>query len=319
MTHTQLRVFLAILDAGSLSGAALDLGIAQSSVSRAIAELERDLGTKLLHRGRQGARPTEVGQRIVTHARSVLDLHATIRQETSLARGPLRGHLHISAYPSIVRQLVAEVIVAFGERYPEVEIDLTEAAPTDVEDAVRDGLVDVGFSLLPTLDELIAFEVDSDPCLAVVPTDWHSDQIEQHDLANTPFLVYGDAVCERVILGYMRDIVGPMEPAHRLRENATIVDMIAKGLGISIMTASAFSDHDGVRGLPLLPPLNRVTGAMLRPQSLSTPTVHAFLALLRERGLITSRIGEGDGERVLGRDPAPLQREIGRGQEESRG
>lgn len=300
MTHTQLRAFLAILDAGSLSGAALDLGVAQSSVSRALAELERDLGATLLHRGRHGARPTPIGERIVRHARTVLDLHDTIRQEAALASGPLRGRLSISGYPAIVRQLITEVIVAYGERYPEVEIDLVEAAPAGVEDAVRDGRVDIGFSLLPTLDELIAFEVDRDPCLAVVPADWDRDNVGHRDLAETPFLVYSDPVCERVILGYMRETIGPMEPTHRLRENATIVTMIGQGLGISIMTESAFGHDDSVRGLPLPTPLDRVTGAMLRPASLSTPTVKAFLALLRDRGLITSQIGEGGGSTAEG-------------------
>lgn len=288
MTHAQLKAFLAVLDAGSLSAAALDLGVAQSSVSRALAELERDLGAQLVRRGRHGARPTAVGTRVARHARQVLELHGAIRQEAALAGGALHGRLRVAGYPSILQHVVGDVVVAYAERWPEVEIAIEEAVPVGVEDAVREARADVGFALLPTLSELIAFEVDRTPCVAVVPPDWPGDRVETEDLARTPFLVYGDPVCEQVILGYVRGLIGPMEPAYRLHENATIAAMVARGLGISIMSEALVRDYDAVRGVALPAPLDRVTGAVVRPESLGVPTVKAFLRLLRERGLIRS-------------------------------
>ena len=200
--------------------------------------------------------------------------------------GRLRGRLRVASYPSVAREFVGDALIAFGRRHPEVEIEFDECAPIDVEEAVRDGRADVGFALLPSADELIAFEVDRAACVAVVPSGWRGDRIERDDLARTPFLVYGDPVCERVILGYVRGLVGPMEPALRLHETATILSMVARGRGISIVTPDSLVGQSGVRAAELPAPLLRLTGAVVRPESLAVPTVKAFLASLRRSGRI---------------------------------
>ena len=84
MKLQQLRAFLGVLDSSSFSEAALDLGTAQSTVSYAVAELERELGVKLLARGRFGAEPTEVGLKVAGHARAILKLTDAVQQEADL-------------------------------------------------------------------------------------------------------------------------------------------------------------------------------------------------------------------------------------------
>lgn len=300
MTTAQLQALLAVVDAGSFSAAALDLGLAQSSVSRAVAELERDLGVRLLRRGRRGASPTEVGLRVATHARRMLELAEGIRQEAAADTGRLTGRLRVAGYPSIVRFLVAEVLSVFGARHPGVELELHEVEPIEVERLVREGGVDLGFALLPTLDELIAFEVDRDRCVAVVPPDWSADAVAGDDFARAPFILYDDPVCERLIVEYFERLGVTVRPAYRLHENATILSVVARGLGISIMPASAVPAEEGVRCMALPAPLDRVTGVALRPERLAFPVVGRFLALLRERGLIGGAVPAAPAEERAG-------------------
>ena len=100
MKLQQLRAFLAALDSSSFSEAALDLGTSQSTVSYAVAELERELGVKLLTRGRFGAEPTEVGLRVAAHARGIFALTDAVQQEADLTRGRIRGTLRVATFRS---------------------------------------------------------------------------------------------------------------------------------------------------------------------------------------------------------------------------
>lgn len=291
MTTAQLRALLAVLDAGTFSGAALDLGVAQSSVSRSVAELERDLGVTLLRRGRRGAVPTEVGSRIAVHARRMLGLTEGIRQEAAADRGHLSGTLRVAAYPSIVRSMVAELLALFARRHPGVRLELQEAEPAEIERRLHEGIADLGFALLPAPDELITFEVNRDPYVAVVPASWPANEVRKEDFERSPVIFYGDQVCQRHIEGYFGRLGVPVAPAFRLQENATILSMVARGHGISLMPTSAARGDEPVRRLPLPVPLDRVTGVALRPERLPFPVVKEFLKLLREQERIDPTAG----------------------------
>ena len=101
MTLAQFQVFVAIVDAGSFTEAAKALGMTQSSVSQAIASLEAELGVSLLTRGREGVSLTEIGARLITHVREVLN--RAERQPRWTARrhtGTRQTVLHGEIYPS---------------------------------------------------------------------------------------------------------------------------------------------------------------------------------------------------------------------------
>ena len=80
VTLSQLRTFVTVVETGTYSEAALELGTAQSTLSHAINELERTLGKKLLERGRHGATPTAFGQAILEHAHDALNALEALEQ-----------------------------------------------------------------------------------------------------------------------------------------------------------------------------------------------------------------------------------------------
>src|SRR5712692_7737144 len=84
----QLRYFVAIVDAGSVSRAALVLHIAQPAMSQQLAHLEREIGTKLLRRSVRGVAPTDAGKAVYRHAQTLLKLAA---ETANVARGAGAG------------------------------------------------------------------------------------------------------------------------------------------------------------------------------------------------------------------------------------
>lgn len=85
-----LRAFVAVVDAGTFTDAAAELGVSQASVSRAIAALEAALGIRLLQRTTRHVTLTPIGGRVLTHARRVLDEVTHLRQAVEVSRTELR-------------------------------------------------------------------------------------------------------------------------------------------------------------------------------------------------------------------------------------
>jgi DNA-binding transcriptional LysR family regulator len=86
----QLRAFVAVVDEGTFTDAAIALSTTQASVSRSVAALERELSARLIHRTSRGAVPTVAGERLISHARRVLEEISTIRREVADTTGELR-------------------------------------------------------------------------------------------------------------------------------------------------------------------------------------------------------------------------------------
>ena len=91
MEIQQLRALEAIAREGSFLAAAARLDVSQSSLSHSIATLERDLGARLLDRGRNGAKPTDAGRRVLPFARQVLASLDAIRAESDASTGLISG------------------------------------------------------------------------------------------------------------------------------------------------------------------------------------------------------------------------------------
>ncbi|GBQ86577.1 putative LysR family transcriptional regulator [Gluconacetobacter johannae DSM 13595] len=121
---TCLRVLLATADAGSLSRAAAVLDLNVSSASRAIAELEHDLGAALFNRSTRGLHLTEIGERFLGRARRILaDLDDARAEAASLNAAP-RGCLRVLASPSVGRAVIAPMLPAFLRAYPDIDVEI---------------------------------------------------------------------------------------------------------------------------------------------------------------------------------------------------
>ncbi len=103
MTLSQLKGFLAVVDSSSFSEAALELGVSQAAISHSIAELESELGVKLLDRGRFGARPTQAAFGIIEHARKMVQSEAAISQEVALHKGLVTGRLRVAVFRHLAK------------------------------------------------------------------------------------------------------------------------------------------------------------------------------------------------------------------------
>lgn len=276
MNLAQLRAFAGVASSGSVSDAALDLGLTQSAVSHALASLERELGARLVTRDRNGCQLTDLGARLLPDAAEALR-HADRIAEIAAAESGLRsGRLRVGLISSSAGVLLP-LIAQFRRRYPGISVTLFEGTDQEVGDWLEQRVVDLGVVTGPR-PGLEAVPLAEDEMLAVLPAGHElagraaarTQGITLADLAGEPFLLSAGG-CEPIIRGLHDEHRVPFAPASRVTDMATLIGMVREGLGVSIVPSlSLGAGADGVIALPLRPRAPRslllgATEAVLRP------------------------------------------------------
>jgi len=144
MDLNALVVFAKVVEAKSFSEAARRLGIPVSTVSRRVAELEDQLGVRLLDRSTRNLRLTDLGSEVLEHALRSAESVEAIQNIISNQRSSVSGTLRLSAPPSISDTLLTPLVTAFQASYPDVRV---QVLVTDrFVDHISDG-VDIAFRL----------------------------------------------------------------------------------------------------------------------------------------------------------------------------
>lgn len=286
MKLSQLKILVAVADRENFSEAALQLEMSQSAVSHAIAALEDHLGVILLSRGRHGASLTPVGQRIVEHAREIVHRSEAIAKEAVMARGLQGGQVRIASFRSVATHILPTVITQFHQRFPAIAVSLTEHDDyPQVEQALRSGRADIGFTFMPAGEGLEAWEVLHDEFVALFPASFkpEGEALTWSDLIDHPLIMPPvDYIMMQRVYNHAKKHGQPLKVAYEVGTDATIVNLVAQGLGITILprlAAEPIPAGISVYSLPI--PLDRVIGVAIPANALHPPPVFAFLDILK--------------------------------------
>lgn len=120
-----LRLFVRVVDLGSFSKAAADLGIGQPSATKQVAQMERQLGARLLHRSTHGVTPTGIGA--LYYAKCKLIVHHVDDADgmAALLQSQVQGGLRISTSVAFGRRVLAPLVMRFMELNPKLQVELT--------------------------------------------------------------------------------------------------------------------------------------------------------------------------------------------------
>ncbi|MDR5754714.1 MULTISPECIES: LysR substrate-binding domain-containing protein [unclassified Caballeronia] len=148
LTLTQLRMFIAVAESGSLRAAARRLNVAQSGVTQQLRKLEASVGGPLFERGHRGARLTSVGERLRLRADVILGECTRTEEEMRQLRGQSTGHVALGLAAEATMRLFPALLVSYRERCPRIEVHLTSATSRVLTSWVRDGSLDFALALV---------------------------------------------------------------------------------------------------------------------------------------------------------------------------
>jgi LysR family transcriptional regulator, nitrogen assimilation regulatory protein len=163
MELRQLRYFVAIVDHGSLSRAALVLHVAQPALTQQLRQLEEELGAQLLHRSAHGVLSTDAGKIFYEHAQAILKQVADARSAVTQSTTRPSGSVTLGLPHSISGALALPLLTAARTTYPEITLQLTEEISGSLTEQLKSGRLNLavlfddgqlgGFEATPLVEE----------------------------------------------------------------------------------------------------------------------------------------------------------------------
>jgi len=141
---TDLRLFLHVVESGSITGGAELSHLALASASARIRSMEDLLEVSLLVRGRRGVTPTQAGRALVHHARIVLAQWDRMLGDLSEYAKGLKGHIRLLCNTASLSEFLPDLLSAYLTDHPNVSIDIREQLSSEIVQDVVDGKADLG-------------------------------------------------------------------------------------------------------------------------------------------------------------------------------
>ncbi|MFJ2540613.1 LysR family transcriptional regulator [Pseudomonas sp. NPDC087614] len=167
-----LRLFVSVVEEGTIAAAAKRENIAAAAVSKRLSELEELLDSKLLIRSNKGITPTDAGLSLLFMARSALNnLNEIVVQMRDYSHGR-RGSVRVMANISAITQFMPAKIKSFMDLYPLISVSMEERQSLAITKAVAENRADVGiFTSMPHGADIDVFPFHHDQLVLLVPND----------------------------------------------------------------------------------------------------------------------------------------------------
>ncbi|MGJ4882046.1 MULTISPECIES: LysR family transcriptional regulator [unclassified Bradyrhizobium] len=277
-----LRVLSSVVDCGTFSAAATEIGLTQSGVSQSIKHLEAVLGGQLLIRHRDGIRITELGRAVLADARAALQAVERIRQTCSAVNGLLAGHIRIGSVSSVAARLLPARLAEFKRMYPRITVSLIEGTDAEVCEWVEKDIIDLGLTgeTTPAVQPIVIME---DEFVVVVASDHRlasRGQISLTDAADEPFLMSASG-CEPAIRQIFDQAKINPPIVLRVRDAEALVNMVSQDIGITIMPQLAIpADSRAIAQISIKPRRRRQVFAITRSGAPKVPAAERLKAML---------------------------------------
>lgn len=307
MEIRHLRCFLAVAEELHFARAAERLHIEQSPLSRAIKELEEELGVMLFARTTRSTRLTHAGRMFLQHVPRVFTAVEQARDSAKAAAHGFHGQLRIALSDGISPTCFSALLALCRQEEPETEIRLTEVPLSQQIKGLHDDLYDIGFAQLDEVgDGLVAEPIWHDPLMVAVPARHPLlayKRVPLDEVLRYP-LALGDAhACE----GHARQIdralrQSSLEPliAERVASFDLMMTLVSAGFVLGLAGASqiAASREPSVVARPLAGRSHKLTTFLLRadsePSDALTRFIERVLAIDPPRGKTSAALERTD-------------------------
>jgi DNA-binding transcriptional LysR family regulator len=240
-----LRAFVAVAEELNFTRAAQRLFIAQQALSAQVKQLETRVGAKLFDRTTRKVALTQLGERLLPHARTALEAFDTATEQLDAIRRAERATLRVGMSGTAFVPLVGETVRVFGERHAAVELTVSNAGLNQPAAGLREGVVDVAFVRPPFTDEGISMvTIATEDRYIAMPTDHplaSRDEVGPEDVVGEPWIWVEGADPRARAFWSLEDFRGgePLRTGTRVASIEDAFGAVAAGVAITCQGESA--------------------------------------------------------------------------------
>lgn len=243
MEIKQIKYFVEVVRQGGMTQASEHLYIAQSTISKAIKNIENEYDITLFDRSQKQIKLTDIGQTFYDNSLEFLALFEKLSLEMNDVVNVQKGHIKIGLSPMMNVQMFTNALNQFHKLYPNVTYEVIEGGGKIVENLTANDDVDIGITTLPVDHSLFhSVSLYNEELLLVVSNDHHLSDMEKVDLAelkNEEFVLFHDDyyLKDQIIENCKRIGFYPKTVAN-ISQISFIANMIQQDIGISIVPES---------------------------------------------------------------------------------
>lgn len=295
MDFKQLQSFAAVARYQSFTKAAEHLFLSQPTVSNHVFQLEEELNKRLILRTTKSVELTPVGQEIYEYASKILELKDRMIESCAVSQQKM---IHIGASTIPSAYILPELLSEYGRRSPDIYFTIHQSDSDGIIKGLMEGLFDVGLIGMKTDDEKIeCIPFCTDHMILITPVNEHflgmkqSEEASIWEFLKEPIIMRESGSGSKKTADRYLEKLGVSEKdlniIARINDQEAIKNMVAKGLGISIiseMAAKNFLSEKRILGFPLLEnESGRELYLIYRKNYILSLHIRYFLNFLKER------------------------------------
>jgi DNA-binding transcriptional LysR family regulator len=287
----RLRVFRAIVSAGSVNRAAANLGYTPSAISQHLATLQRETGLRLIERSGRGIEPTTTGRLLADEAGGVLERLAALESVVTGLREGRIGSLSVSYFASAGAAWIPPVVATLTREFPDLRVDLRLLELADERRSAPDVEIFVEGAASSPLHGYDVHHLLEEPYLVVLP-ETHPlagrETVPLRELADEPWVDndFSRGPCRQVVLDACSS-VGFSPGFHvETHDYPTAISFVAAGAGITVLPRLGVGAllPPGLVAVPVVDPVPvRRIAVRVREALRGNPAARRVVELLRER------------------------------------
>ena len=238
MNKSQIELIVRISETGSFTKAGEELHMTQPAVSRTVATIESQLGTKLIERDKKnGLFFTDVGERVLVIFRKILSEFQKVDELVAAEQGLEIGKVHVGAFRTACTRFIPKIIRTMENQYPGLEIKISEGSVDQVKEWLRSKCIDVGIIIPPDKD-LDTIPLMKDQLIVLMHSShplYQKETIGIPDLQGEDILI-GKGGYEVQVHALFKEYNLTPKVRFEMDYIETGLSMIQEGLGITITT-----------------------------------------------------------------------------------
>ncbi|WP_341300940.1 LysR family transcriptional regulator [Lysinibacillus sp. FSL H8-0500] len=241
MDIRQLEYFAEVAKQLSFTKAAATLHVSQPSISKAIQQLEVELDVPLFYRSSKQLELTDAGHAVLINTQHVLEAFKNIRSELTDLMELKKGKIRIGIPPIVGAEFFSKLVSQYKERYPYVEIVLTEVGTKKIREGVESGDLDIGLicNLCVVNDYVEVISILKDPLMLIVHHEHplaQKETVDMIDLQQEMFVLYRKdfTLYDRIIEECSKNGFFPNIACESTQKDL-MIEMVAAKLGIALL------------------------------------------------------------------------------------